>query len=467
MINKFYKIIHNKFSRFFKFIFFIRYLLSIFFVSIVLFLSIPHFFDYKKKEDLIKNYLANIYELEIQKMGEIKFRSFPVPHYEILNLFTKVHSEESNLKIKKLLIYPKLTGIYNFKNFKIERIKLENNDMEVNLGDMKFLQKLFFNPEKKMRFENLNINITDKNKEIIILKNINFKNYGYKKNKIDGFVFNEKFKASLLDNPTIINFKILKTGIKTKLQITEKNKDSYVTGIFEGKILNSNFKLNFFYNKNLIKFDKFYFRDKKISLDSQGYLQLKPFSKIKISSEVNNIDKKIFNKLDITYLLQFKNLIKKINSQNEINFKSKRFSSDLINDFYLKTDLAYGRLLISKNFSISKTNFICESNINLLDQFPILYFECSIKSPDKKDLLKKFEINYKTKNEALNFLVNGNLNIKNNKINFNTIKLENQIEINAEDLQFLKSSFENILFDEKFIRIFNLSKIKKFISEIS
>ena len=288
-----------------------------------------------------------------------------------------------------------------------------------------------------------------------------------KKNKIDGFVFNEKFKASLLDNPTIINFKILKTGIKTKLQITEKNKDSYVTGIFEGKILNSNFKLNFFYNKNLIKFDKFYFRDKKISLDSQGYLQLKPFSKIEISSEVNNIDKKIFNKLDITYLLQFKNLIKKINSQNEINFKSKRFSSDLINDFYLKTDLAYGRLLISKNFSISKTNFICASNINLLDQFPILYFECSIKSPDKKDLLKKFEINYKTKNEALNFLVNGNLNIKNNKINFNTIKLENQIEINAEDLQFLKSSFENILFDEKFIRIFNLSKIKKFISEIS
>ena len=102
MINKIYKTIHNRFSIFFKFVFFIRYLFVVFFVATFLFLIIPHFFDYKKKEDLIKNYLANIYELEIQKMGGIKFRSFPVPHYEILNLFTKVHSEESNLKIKKL-----------------------------------------------------------------------------------------------------------------------------------------------------------------------------------------------------------------------------------------------------------------------------------------------------------------------------------------------------------------------------
>ena len=49
MINKFYKIVNIKFSRFFKFIFFLRYLFAIFFISLGLFLLIPQFFDYKKK----------------------------------------------------------------------------------------------------------------------------------------------------------------------------------------------------------------------------------------------------------------------------------------------------------------------------------------------------------------------------------------------------------------------------------
>ena len=49
MFNKFKKTIHNKYSRFYDFIFFLRYLFIIFFISTVSFLSIPHFFDYEKK----------------------------------------------------------------------------------------------------------------------------------------------------------------------------------------------------------------------------------------------------------------------------------------------------------------------------------------------------------------------------------------------------------------------------------
>ena len=36
-----------------------------------------------------------------------------------------------------------------------------------------------------------------------------------------------------------------------------------------------------------------------------------------------------------------------------------------------------------------------------------------------------------------------------------------------EDLKYFKQSFENILFDENFTRIFNFKKIKEFILEIS
>ena len=57
MLNKFFKTIHNKYSRLFKFIFFLRYLFATFFVSIFLFLIVPIFLNHEKKVELINNYL--------------------------------------------------------------------------------------------------------------------------------------------------------------------------------------------------------------------------------------------------------------------------------------------------------------------------------------------------------------------------------------------------------------------------
>ena len=57
MINKIFKRIHNKYSTLFKFIFFLRHLFGIFFIAVILFLSIPYFFDYKKQDIVIKKYL--------------------------------------------------------------------------------------------------------------------------------------------------------------------------------------------------------------------------------------------------------------------------------------------------------------------------------------------------------------------------------------------------------------------------
>ena len=65
MINKTYKTIHNKYSTIFKFIFYIRYLFGIFFVAIALFLIVPHFFNYKKNDEVIRNYLLQNYDLHL------------------------------------------------------------------------------------------------------------------------------------------------------------------------------------------------------------------------------------------------------------------------------------------------------------------------------------------------------------------------------------------------------------------
>ena len=76
MINKFFKIVNNKYSRFFKFVFFIRYLFIIFFVAFSLFLIIPVFFDYKKKESNIKNYLLKNYEIDVKTIENINIKFY-------------------------------------------------------------------------------------------------------------------------------------------------------------------------------------------------------------------------------------------------------------------------------------------------------------------------------------------------------------------------------------------------------
>ena len=55
----------------------------------------------------------------------------------------------------------------------------------------------------------------------------------------------------------------------------------------------------------------------------------------------------------------------------------------------------------SKNFSISDNIFKCKGSINLLEEFPLLFFDCLINSNTKRDFLKKFDINIKKDNKFL------------------------------------------------------------------
>ena len=466
MINKIYKNIKKKFSKFFKFIFLIRYIFIIFFIASVIFLSIPHFFDYKKRENIIKLYLLQNYNLEIQKLRSINYKSLPSPHLIIEELDMNFHSDEIDLKTKKLLIYPKLFSIYNFNNFQVRKIKLFKNKVKTNFNNLILFTKEVLNLKNKLLFQNLIIIIEEKNENVLNLERINFKNYGYKKNIILGEIFNQKFKINFKENLKNINFKLLNTGIYFQLNFLDNLSEPYSNGTLKGRILSSNIRIDFSSKKNIIEISQLFLRDKYFSIDGKGNLKLKPFFKLNFSSKVNNINAKILKNLDLEYLLSLKDLIMKLNSEIDILFKSKKFSRKLINDLDIKTSIAYGRLNFSKNVKILKSTFNCAGNINLMEAYPILNFKCLINSPDKKELLKKFKIDYKIKNEKINLIINGNLNILNKKINFDKIESDSGYKASKEDIKYFKSTFENILFNKNFLNIFELSKIKRFILEV-
>ena len=62
--------------------------------------------------------------------------------------------------------------------------------------------------------------------------------------------------------------------------------------------------------------------------------------------------------------------------------------------------------------------------------------------------------------------MDGNLNILSKKISFKNILIDNK-EASNQDLQYFKLAFENIIFNEGLIKIFNLKKIRNFVLEVS
>ena len=466
MINKFFKIVNNKYSRFFKFVFFIRYLFIIFFVAFSLFLIIPVFFDYKKKESNIKNYLLKNYEIDLKKIENIKYKILPVPHLDLKNLDTNFHSIKENLKIRKLKIYPQLFSIYNYENFHIRKIKVIDSNYEINNSNLINFTKKLHNLKKNLLIENLELKIKDKKNEVITLKKIS---YGNKKKIINGEVFDKKFKIQLNENLNYIKFKLLNTGISFTLNMTENSKSIKTSGSIKGKVLTSNFKSNFVYDEKSINFYNFYFRNRDLSFDSEGFVELNPFFNINLQSEIKSINTKIFKNLNINRLIEHKKLIRRLNSEISIIFEKKRFSQNLIDKLLINTQLTYGRLKIKKDLSIDNSKINCQSNINLSEEFPVIYFDCLISSPNKYKFMKKLNINNinKVEKNPLNLVVKGNLNIIKNKINFDKVEIMNGFKGNSQDLKFFKNKFENIFFGNNLLDIFQLSKIKRFILEVS
>ena len=467
MINKFFKTIHNKYSRFFRFIFFLRYLFGLFIIASILFLLAPNYFNYQKRSETFKNHLTKNYDIKVIKYEKIEFNSFPFPHIEFKNALIKLNTSPAELNVKKFKIYPKFLSIYNYQNFQSNKIILENSNMTLETLDLKFLIKELFNQKNNFYFDNLNIKINNKSKLLVTLEKVKFTNYGYNKNTIEGNIFGKKFKTKVNSNLNNINFELLKSGLNIEIYLDDKNSKNSINGVFKSKILNTNLKFNFIYDENSLNIYNSFFRGKNLSFKNKSLITLQPFLDSNSKFEIEDIDLEIFKQFKLDKLLKSKDILKQINTKNEVSFKSKKFSRSFFDKLNLKFDLAYGRLNYSKKLSISNDIFQCKGTINLLEEFPLLFFDCSINSETKRDLLKKFKIDTKKDNKTFNLNAKGNVNILNKKINFKNISLNENYKASKEDLGYFKENFENILFNENFLGIFNYEKIKEFIFEIS
>ena len=169
MINKFYKTIFNKYSRFFRFIFFLRYIFGLFVIATILFLLVPNYFNYGKRSETLKNHLIKNYDIKILKFEKIEFNSFPVPYIEFKNVSIKPDASLTEFDVNKFKIYPKFLSIYNYQNFESSKIVLKNSNVTLETLDFKFFVKKFINQKYNFYFDNLNIKINHDSEQLVLL----------------------------------------------------------------------------------------------------------------------------------------------------------------------------------------------------------------------------------------------------------------------------------------------------------
>ena len=465
MINKIYKSIHNKYSRLFKFLFFLRYLAVIFFIFLILFLTIPNFFDYEKKEVIIKSYLLKNYDLKINSYENIKYNSLPTPHLELQNVDLDLNSNNLKLNSKKLNIYLKLMSIYNFDNLEVKKIIFNNSDLTFDVVNLKILTDYIYRLKKKLSFTNLELDIRKQNYSLINLKKIKFSNYGYRNNIIEGEVFKRKFKMSLKNNFKQINFKLLNTGIFVTIDFAEETNNPFLNGKLRAKILNSNLKFQFQHNGKMLKINNLFFRNKDLSFESSNIITHQPFFEFTSDFILKDFNTKILNSVNLKRLLKSKKLIKKLNSKNTISYNPGKFTRGMIESLNLNINFAYGTLVYSTNLLIPQGALNCRGDLNLVEEYYKANFDCSIKSEDKRKFLKNFSIKHKPKNEPFNLSFKGSLNISNNKINFENILMGKYLA-SKEDLKYFSNTFKEIVIKKDFLNIFRLENIKMFVLEI-
>ena len=201
MINKIYKRIHSKYWNFFKLFFFLRYVFAIFLIATSLFLLIPKLFDYEKKQEIIKEYLINNYDLEINNYASTKFNVFPFPNLSIKNADLKVRDKPIILKAEKLKIFLNFNNIYNYENFEAKKIIFSETEIDLDIDRAKEFLNYFRKLEYRFDVQALNLNLKKEDRSLLKIKKIDFSNYGYRKYKINGEIFGKRFKLDRLLSP--------------------------------------------------------------------------------------------------------------------------------------------------------------------------------------------------------------------------------------------------------------------------
>ena len=467
MINKFSKRIIIA-QNFLKFLFLIKYLILIFFISAATFLLIPKFFDYKKDFIFINNQLINFYNIDIKKNNEVLYKIFPTPRLIIKNRLLVI-SNNSKISDGNILLNLRLKDIYQIKNLKIKKVVIKKANLTLSLNNYKDLLRTIDSLKEKLIFERLKLSISDKQNKLITIDNFNLSNENIKKIKFSGIYLGSKFSGKYLKelDKNHLNFKINDLGISSKIIFNKKSNLEATEGKIKIKVLNSLIMFDFFI-KDKIKIFNSYLRNKNFSTSFDGLISFKPFFNFNLFFNIKNINQIFFDVVMIDQIIEKKNILKRINGSFNFTYSDKKkFKKNFIKEILLNIGLENGEINID-NSKIYINGAEIDLNLNTynIHNYPRLRFKLIFSITDWDKFIKQFSKTVEDKKKMQKLLVEGSINLVSNKIKFDLIKLNDSYEFKEEELSYFKKNFEEIVISDGLKNSLNKKNLKNFINEI-
>ncbi len=360
--------------------YYLRYLIFIFIISIIVLFITPKLFKHVNKIDKLNYILKNQHGLNLKNFNDIQYKVFPQPNLEIKDTNIFIGNEEFNLKIKKLKIYTNIIGLY----------------------------------------------FSDK----ILLKKIKF-TANFLGNDIIGFYLPEK-------NNNYLYFEVKNIGVVSKFFLDNEKIPPKFSGKIKFKVLENNLLINFDFDHKLL-FKNSVYKNKNIHASFDGEINFNPFFQFIIFTDIKklNLEKFKFNKIyhliseelsnrKLNGEIKINNLTNKIkgkNNQIDITFENGNISSKILN-------LSLANLDIKMNFYLKRY-----PTYNNLD------YKLLIKSDNINKFYKIINLKKNHKYAKVDLIIEGNINLSAQKYYFNKIEI-NKKKLNKEELITLKNYFD-------------------------
>ena len=433
--------------------------------TIIIFLSLPVFFNYKSIQNEIENKFFSDFKIKLKILDNISFRVLPRPHLLIkkANLDFNLEDEKSAIaEVENLKLFIPSNKIYLKKNIIITDIKFQNINLNLKISDIKDIRNhLYYKIHKPIYISNIKIFLNDNKNNVILiapLKKVIYQineNFSAKELKLKGSIFDIEFKSSWKRN-----YNEPKSSLH---ELYFKNPNLYIKNLFkyENKkefkgsssidFLNENISFNYNYKDSIIKISSPEKKNnQKIKFNS--IIELNPFyfdgeimfEEKKISfitdyilNSISNTDKKLLENLNGELKLSLSNLNSKILSNGKISL--------LINEGQIKA--------VNSFFEMYKIGII-KSSYNYQIEEGELFFESKnvLKINNHKELARKFQLNFKkVKNidkvyfDFIRNIDTGDMFLSN--IFFNNQNSQNLLEeiIKTNNMLVLKSTLRDIL----------------------
>ena len=433
--------------------------------TIIIFLSLPVFFNYKSIQNEIENKFFSDFKINLKILDNISFRVLPRPHLLIkkANLDFNFEDEKSAIaEVENLQLFIPSNKIYSKKNIIITDAKFQNINLNLKISDVKDIRNhLYYKINKPIIISNIKIFLNDNKNNVILIapiKKVIYKineNFSAKKLQLKGSIFDIEFKSNWERNYNEpksslneLNFKNPNIYIKN---LFKYNNEKEFKGSSSIDFLNENISLNYNYKDSIIKINSPEKKNnQKVKFNS--IVELNPFyldgeiifEEKKVSfitdyilNSIFNADKKLLENLNGELKLSLSNLDSKILSNGKISL--------LINEGQIK--------VLNSFFEMDKIGII-KSSYNYLIKEGELFFETKnvLNVNNQKELARKFQLNLnKVKNinkvyfDFVRNIDTGDMFLSN--IFINDKNSQNLLEeiIKTNNMLVLKSTLRNIL----------------------